>query len=220
MFQTTADRPMIFRRQLRLAAVALMQSIPNVTVQSPGDLNTPPEKMPAILVRTTGDNRRSKAPGVAQFDNTAMLVLEPRVQAETAEAAQDAIEALCYLIENKIFKGYWMSRIVQEFSTVQTEQEILADGGKHIAGARMAIGCTGFELFDATIDDPVDAAWPPAEPAIITLDRIRLHLDAAVPFDPNGTYTGSLFPDSVKPAPRTSGPDGRDEGALDVDLTT
>ena len=34
----------------------------------------------------------------------------------------------------------------------------------------------------------------------------------------SGTYTGSPFPGSVTAAPRTTGPDGRDEGALQIDL--
>lgn len=52
----------------------------------------------------------------------------------------------------------------------------------------------------------------------VPLDSIGLHVDTAQPFDPNGTYANPPFPASVHPAPRTSGPDGRDEGALNINL--
>jgi hypothetical protein len=50
------------------------------------------------------------------------------------------------------------------------------------------------------------------------LQTVDINVDTAAPFDPNGTYANPPFPSAVNPAPRTSGPDGRNEGALTISL--
>lgn len=68
---------------------------------------------------------------------------------------------------------------------------------------------------DVTITDA--DGWQPTGTPITS---VGIHADLGAPFDPNGTYTPSTDapPYTPAPAPRTSGPDGRDEGALDITL--
>ncbi|HQT79768.1 MAG TPA: hypothetical protein PLD10_22215, partial [Rhodopila sp.] len=87
------SEPMLARRQVRLAAVAALQSITGLTVQSPGDWATPPEKMPAALLRVVSERKDSVVKQMPEFTTTVTLEIQLRTQALTASAAQDAIEA-------------------------------------------------------------------------------------------------------------------------------
>lgn len=216
---TQLDQPMSARRQFRLAIVAeLRTKIPGVNVMSPGDWPTPPEKLPALLVNVPTEQKQSVNRGMAEFTTTCSIVVQGQVSATTGEAAQDAIEDLVYRTEEAILRGYWIVGMGQQFTTVQTEVECKADGNWHLAGFRMTFNAETFESFDPTADTPAASQWPPADPVISPFTEVQLHVDTAAPFDANGTYPDSPFPSSVQPAPRTSGPDGRDEGALDIQL--
>jgi hypothetical protein len=201
------------RRQIRLSALAAIvgANIQNVgapvTIESPGDWTTPPEVLPAILLRAPGDRKESKHRGQPQFDTTVTIEIEARVQALTAMDAQDAIEDLCLSIEQALLTNYDLISITQQVAAVETKTEITSEGREHFGGAMMHFVFECFESFD-----PFEAIEPPA------LNNMKLHIDLVGTFDPTGTYPDPPFPDSVTPAPRTSGPDGRDEGALDINL--
>ena len=67
--------------------------------------------------------------------------------------------------------------------------------------------------------DPFNDAPLCLQPVLPDLAGLGIHVDLVSQFDAAGTYVGSLFPSSVAPAPRQSGPDGRDEGALNFNLS-
>lgn len=200
-----ADQTILARRQVRLAALAALQGANlGATIECPGDWTTPPDILPAILLRTPRDRKESIARSQPDFTTTVTLELEARIEASSAVAAQDAIEALGYNIEQALFTSVGLIALLQQVASVDTETEISSDGRRHLGGIRMTIALELFEAF---------------EPAPgIALTSIGIHADMGNPFDPTATYAGSLFPAAVQPAPRTSGPDGRDEGALDISL--
>lgn len=213
------SQPMSARRQLRLAVMGELQAqIAGVTILSPGDWPTPPEKLPALLVNVPTESKQSLNKGMAEFTTTASIVIQGQAAAATAAQAQDAIEALAYQVENAILASYWITSLVQQFASVHTEVEITADGSRQLAGFRMTLGAEMFESFDATATPPTASTWPPADPVLAPFTETQIHLDTTSPFDASGTYANPPFPGSVLPAPRTSGPDGRDEGALDIQL--
>jgi hypothetical protein len=220
----TTAQAMLARRQVRVAAVAALQRIAGLTVQSPGDWNTPPSKLPAALVRTPSERKDGAAKSQPNFTTTVTLEIDLRVQGSTAEAAQDALEALGYTVEETLLRDYSLNAMIQQFSGVDVDAEITAEGGVHFGGARMRIACETLETFG--VGDPVadgtvtPGPWPVSPPATVDLTSVGVHLDMLDPFDPTGTYTPS--PDAPAytptPAPRTVGPDGRDEAALDINL--
>jgi hypothetical protein len=53
---------------------------------------------------------------------------------------------------------------------------------------------------------------------LVALTSVTLDGDLVNVFDPAGTYVGTLFPQSVRPPPRSAGPDGRSEGSLVISL--
>lgn len=198
------------RRQLREAVKTVVQAITGVTVESPGDWATPPGKLPNIKLRCGIDRKQSVAKTQPEFTTTVTLELLARVGASTASAAQDAIEDLGQKIELAILGAPAFVVLLQQVSSVTTQTEINAEGEQHLAGIQMSIDCEVFEAFDPTEINPAD--YP-------ALQQLNVHVDTAAPFDATGTYASPAFPDSVTPAPRTSGPDGRDEGTLQLDMT-
>ncbi len=201
------------RAQLRQAALAALQAasdrgdlLPGVTIDSPGDWNTPPERLPAILLRCGDENKTSMGKTVPNFTTSVALELSARLQAATADEAQDQIEQLGAQIEQVLFTDYALNSLVQQFARVQTATQVTADGRQHIGGILMRVTLEVFEVFQPA---PTQA-----------LDSIGIHADLAAPFDPSGTYQPSTDapPYQSTPAPRTTGPDGRDEGALDITI--
>lgn len=202
-----ADPTMLARRQLRLAAVAALtgDQFAGIAIDSPGDWATPPDAMPAILLRAADERKESIGKGAPQFTSTIGIEIEARVRATTAAGAQDAIEALCYAIEMALLTNYDLMRIVNQVASVDSRTEVTSEGRTHFGGARMLFSYEVPEMFDTFMT---------GQP--VPLTGFGLHFDAGAPFDATGIYENPLFPGN--PAPRTAGPDGRDEGALDIAL--
>ncbi len=212
-----AGELMLARRQIRLAALAALtgEQFAGVTVDSPGDWSTPPELLPAILLRAPDDRKESIGKGAPQFTSTCTIEIEARVEERTGSAAQDAIEALCLCIEMALLTNNDLIRIINQVVSVESRTEISSEGRTHFGGARMLFAFEVPEMFDS-YGAP---GAPPGEPLTglpIPLHSFGLHLDAGAPFDSRGNYPDARFP--AAPAPRTAGPDGRDEGALNIDL--
>lgn len=201
------NQSMTAGRQIRLAALAALycDALAGVTIESPGDWSTPPEALPAILMRTASDRKESITRGAPEFTTTSTIEIEARVGAASASTAQDAIEALCYAIEQSLLTNQALIRLCNQVVSYDTRIEISADGQIHFGGAAIQVG---FELPE--MYDPFERRAPPA------LTRFGLHFDAASPFDATGNYPSPAFP--VAAAPRAAGPDGRDEGFFEIQL--
>lgn len=65
---------------------------------------------------------------------------------------------------------------------------------------------------------PKGCSWPADAPAVVDVKSLAIDLDLVNVVDKLGRYSNPLFPDSVKPAPRLQGPDGRIEGQVVVQL--
>lgn len=204
-----ADQPMLARRQIRLAALAALSgaAFAGVAIDSPGDWATPSEALPAILLRATDDRKEAISRGQPDFTTTVTLELEVRVGAANASAAQDKIEALCYSIETALLTNYALISIINQVTSYDTRMEISSDGKIHFGGAKITINFELPEMFD-----PFAVTLPP------DLITASIHVDMLAPFDATGTYANPPFPAAIVTAPRTSGPDGRDEGVLLITL--
>ena len=201
----------IARRTLRQAALTALQTLTGVTVESPGNLETPPAKLPHISLHAPMDRKSPIAKSAADFTTTVTLELMASTAGATPTAAQDAIEALCARIEDVVLGCVVLLASVQQVSNFSTQTKLDSDGDRHTAQARMVIDFETFEVFDPLAIDPT---------LTVTLNMLNVHVDTVQPFDAAGTYSSPPFPDSVPAAPRTSGPDGRDEGHLQITLNT
>jgi hypothetical protein len=218
---TLQIQPMTAQRLLRLAVVGLLkQKLNGFLVESPGVWPVPQDKLPAVLVRAPNGDKQSINKGLPEFNTTVTVEVLGQVKGDRPDLAQDAVEDLAFQVEQLILQGYWINRVVQQFASVSCDIEVRTDGQVPLAGFKMQIQCETFEAFDATVVIPDGTTWPMPEPDTYTTDLqgVNLHVDAVQPADPNGAYSNPLFPSSVTPAPRTGGPDGRDEGYLQIDL--
>ena len=199
------------RRQLRLLTVQAVQAFTGVTVLSPGDWETPSRNFPEIKVRCPSDSKLSVAKAMPSFTTTVTIEILARVSAPTDVAALDAIEALGQRIEDAVFGMAALVRVIQQVASVTTQTAVTSDGLTHIAGALVTVGLEVFESFDPSLIDPS---------AMQALQTVLVNLDTAHPFDATGTYASPPFPASVTPAPRVTGPDGRNEAGLQITLPT
>lgn len=206
-----ADPTITGSRQFRLDVIAALQGLTLnsavVPVVSPGDWNVPPESMPEISVRADGGSEQ-KTPwnkGQPNYTTTTPIIVTGRVSSVGASACQDSLEALQYLIEEAVLTNFSLVERMQQ-APVSVDKEITSEGEYHLGRVSMTFTFEFPEVFEPVIGT--------------SLEGLGIHADMAGTFDASSTYTGSLFPASVVPAPRTSGPDGRDEGRLEINLPT
>jgi hypothetical protein len=197
------------RRQVRTLALNALNTLSGPSVDSPGDWDAQPKDLPNIKLRAIGDRKVSIGRVPPEFTTTVTLDLLLSAAGKTAEDAQDAIESLCGQVENVLLTNQPLLAVVQQFNTVASDVSISAAGSQHIAQSRMQLECETFETFDPLQVNPG---------ALPDLQQVGIHVDATNVADPTGTYPNPPFPQAVTPAPRTAGPDGRDEGHVEINL--
>ncbi|MGN6518657.1 MAG: hypothetical protein ACTHK2_04445 [Dokdonella sp.] len=201
----------LVRRLLRTQVQQVVQTLTGLTVASPGVRPIAPREKPYCSLRTGLERKASGARAMPTFTTTTTLELSLFVAGSTDVDAQDQLEAWGQQVEQAVLAAPAFVQVLQQVAAITSEMRI-SDAGEAFEGElHMAIECETFEAFDPTVIDP--AAYP-------QLLQMGVHVDTVRPFDANGVYLDPPFPDAVAPAPRTAGPDGRDEGALLVDLST
>lgn len=176
-----ADAQMTARRQVRLAVLAALQGAGlGCQIESPGDWTTPPEKLPAILMRATADRKQGAMPGQSEFTTSVTIQIEARIEAGDAGRAQDAIEALSYDIECAVLTNYEVLRIVQQVASVDTTVEISSNGMQHLAGVAMSFAFEVFEFFDPFTQSPNQPVAMPLTEVTITEDSV-VGIDITLP---------------------------------------
>jgi len=225
------------QRQLRLAMKTILTALVGVETQSPGDWDTPSEQLPEIKVRAADGRKTSVARGPAGYTSNVGIEVLARVSAETGEAAQDAIEALGVRIEDAAMTAPHLIEWLQQIASVACSTTITASGRDHIGEMRWTFDCETFETFERPDVAPEE---------YVELRRMLVNIDTLRPFDPGltstqspatvgasvndpltaivavpaGNYPNPPHPETVLPAPRASGRDGRLEGVLDLTLPT
>ncbi len=204
---------MLYRAMLRDIAADVLrraQTLAGDRVYTPRDWPTV-QCYPCILVDCLNDRKESLGQQPPAFTATTTLNVNARVEAQGVGPARDACEQLCDQIECALLTCQPLLKHIQQGSSIETVMELDATGRVHIADLRMALELQYFIAFDPLTDTP-----PALQPVAVPLEAVGIHADTIAPSaDRTGTYTNPPFPASVTPAPRTRGPDGRDEGALD-----
>lgn len=199
------------RREMRLAAIAALTQVPNVTVKSPGVWATQPSNRPEILIDCDIEQKDSLGRTVPEYTTSSVLRVSARLISGTAESAQDAIEALGATIEAVLLGNVQFVGRLQQISQVVSKTTIDSNAGHHTATLVIALTCEHLEVYSPDEIDPTQ--FP-------DVSQLLVHVDLTNIADPSGTYPGSVFPSVVQPAPRTHGPDGRDEATASVTFPT
>ena len=181
-----ANTSILARRHIRLLALAALSgdTFSQVTIESPGDWDTPPDDLPAILLRSPDDRKVSMSKGQPTFSTTVTIEIEARVSGITAESAQDAIEALCFAIETALFSSYDLTGAAS-LVACDTRTEVTADGRVHFGAARMTLQAELPESFDA---------FKPGDP--VELMDFGLVFPAGQPYDSTGNHINPFFASS------------------------
>jgi hypothetical protein len=183
-------------------------------VFSPLDRPTWKGNYPVMFLQTPSEEKASLGPNSApQFTTTTTVRIVARVTAPQAKndagaaAAELALEALQTQIEIALINNPALMSQLQQIPWVRAQKEVNGESEQHVGELVMEIG---MEFYQGPEDFyPVSS---------VSLEQITVDFDAVNVYDANGTYPDPPFPDSVEPAPRTSGPDGRAEGGLDITL--
>lgn len=220
-YKNPAEQPMLGRRLLRLALVSALEVYSdkhgkNWRVESPGVRNLADDSLPAIRVRTPSGRKSSWGPQQPSFTSTITLVVELMAREDSEEKAQDFIEDMEYHVERAIFQNFATLVAIQQFTDTESVTEINATGSQFVAATTVTLNAQLPEVFP--YEEPDESEWPVPNPPMDEIDTVVIEADMKAPFDPNGTYPAGDFPDSVKPAPRTEGPDGRVEIGVEITL--
>ena len=193
-------------REMVIDALKVANTLAGERVYSPRDWPVNAKDMPAILVDDQREESESRGnAGFPAFLTTTFIVVDGRVERGTEELAKADLATLRGQIKVAILASYTIIASVEQVVGIRSECRVSAEAKKHVGELRMEFAFRYPEDFEPTITD--------------TLEGVDLHADLEAPFDAAGTYSDPPFPEAVHPAPRTSGPDGRDEAALSIDLT-
>jgi hypothetical protein len=199
-------------RQLVIAAL-LRQTDAGPHVYAPDDVPVQHEEMPSILVETPNETKssRGRMGGIPQFLTIATVTATGYVEATSAIRAKAQIDRLTKQMERCVLTSNDIIVSIQQFTEVRSSYTVTADGQMH-----NGIGIVQFDM-----EFPQEF-YP--EPPTYPLESVVLDADLANRFDAAGTYSpgdpgfNADFPNSAVPAPRSSGPDGRLEGRIKIDL--
>jgi len=188
---------------------------------------------PIIWLHSPAEDKESLGrQGGPQFTVTATIRISARVQLKAlpknaaAGAMILALEGLQRQIERALINFPPLMSRLQQFPFIRSEMAESDEGDQNLGELVMDVGMEFYQgpeefyLSEAPLEpSPFD---PAAEVAgvqpIIPLDGLSVTSDLRNVFDPTGTYADPPFPDSVTPAPRTVGPDGRPEGGLSFEF--
>lgn len=214
MTTTAQIRELVVQALTTKNAQGMYPTAANGNVFSPRNWATFKGQYPAIFIRTPNEDRESLGRHSAQqFTTTATIHVSARVTAAAlpndagAAQAELALEALKTQIDQALINNPAIAIVLQQISFVRSEITVNSDGALPLGELVMQFG---MEFYEGPEDFyPVDG-----DP----LEEITVDVDLTNRYDPSGTYANPPFPSEVEPAPRTSGPDGRAEGGLDIQL--
>ena len=183
-------------------------------VYSPRDWPVKPARFPVISVRWHEDDKESMGANAPAFYTTTVVRVVGRVAALPEEddagaaAARLALGILKRQIEVAVINNYALTRIISEFASVSSRQEIKNEGQEHEG--------------ELTMDFALKYQQGTEDFAPVLYDQIReiaIYADLANVASPTGEFTPP-FPYAVTDSPRTQGPDGRVEAAALIELET
>lgn len=174
------------------------------------------ENMPQILVYDAEEEAHSEARGQPNFTTVSYLKVDGRVKAETAKGARELLDQMHMQILQAVVINYDILKVLQQIKSIHTQKKMNSETGMHVGQIIIAFGLEYFQAeedFD-TLSDAAFAGTSTSPP--VDLKEVDINVDLINRFDANGNYPGAPFPGSVTPAPRTEGPDGRNEAFVKI----
>jgi hypothetical protein len=184
-------------------------------VFSPRDWPTWDGTYPVVLVSAPDEVGESLGRNAPQFTVTTTVRIEARMQTTpmdsdaAASTLMAGLQAMRDEVKRAVINSYDLTKITQQYPFFRSRITTDPSGDQHLGQMVMELG---MEFYQGPED------FFPITP--VAIDEIGIHVDSINVFDPSGTYPNPPFPQAVTPAPRTQGPDGRDEGYLVIQTDT
>lgn len=167
-------------------------------------------EIPVLIVDPLYDERReSQGRAAPEFRTFTTIRLRCRVSAkgQVDDAGglecRDQLEYIKREIELALINATPIMKLIEGFSGIETAFRLSTEGEQNFGELVMAVSVS-------FVEGPEDFAPIDTAP----LKEMKLYTDFRSPFSPTGTYAETPF--SANPPPRTSGPDGRIEGGVDL----
>ncbi|TAL89283.1 MAG: hypothetical protein EPN62_08775 [Candidimonas sp.] len=195
--------------QLRDMVVAALVGKTDVgaLVYSPRSWPTQDRQYPYLMVQVPDETKDSLGRTAPQFNVVATIRILARVQFpgqvndQASAKTEAALEQIKAQIEVAVINSPTLTQSIQQFLSVHSTIRIDSNGATYLGELVMDFQ---LEFYQGPEDFyPVDA---------VPLEDVDIRADLVNVDDPTGTYPNPDFPQSVTPAPRTAGPDGRNEG--------
>ncbi len=182
----------LLRAQFRqFVAGQIQAACPAVPVVQNRALASYAGALPVITLSTPGDHKQSMLRGGPQFTTTVLLEINARATASTDDLALQGLETLIERIETAVITNQAVIDLVQQFTTVRTDQKVSAANGTVIAEGLMQIECEFYQDY--------------RDPPFIPLADIRATVtDQSPQLDPLATFDVALAAGAamfVKPDP-------------------
>lgn len=169
---------------------------------------------PIIWLHSPAEDKESLGrQGGPQFTVTATIRISARVQLKAlpqnaaAAAMILALEEIQRQIEKALINFPPLMSRLQQFPFIRSEMVDSDEGAQNLGELVMDVGMEFYQGPEEFYQIPTD----PLHELSITSDLLNV-------VDATGTYLDPMFPDSVTPAPRVVGPDGRAEGFLSYEF--
>lgn len=208
---TTQD----FLRDKIVEILVASRTLANKDVYSPGDWPTQTETMPIIHVDDPHEEKMSEGRHQPSFTVTGYFRVDARLKATTEKECRISLDILRNQIQRAVIGNYDLQRLIQQVKHVKTVKQINSESGFHVGQVVIEFGLEyyqGPEDFDTLAPGAFIASDTPA-PAVI--EDIEINVDLRNVFDATNNYAPTVFP-PVPAAPRTTGPDGRNEGFIKI----
>lgn len=182
-------------------------------VFGPRDWPTTLGDMPIILVQTPSERKQSQGNGGINFNVTMTVRVVARVTSPAATGDTGCLACLAALgtLQRQIEVAVITANPtlpVSQISSVEIQNQVTSNAHQHVGELTMDFTLEFYQGYE-------DFGPPTVNP----LQEMAVYTDLVNVFSPTGTFTQNPFPGSINPSPRTSGPDGRLEGAgLDITL--
>lgn len=149
-------------RLLRLQIAQILTTLGEVqtpawTIQSPVDwpvpTTAPADKLPFVGVNEGGNDKMAASRGPQFFTTTVHVELVVRTKMfNDRTSAQDAIDAMEYLIEKTLFTDYALIRAIQQFSSWNAQKSVDAEGNGHMGALTVKMQLELPEEFNPAAD--------------------------------------------------------------------
>ncbi len=179
---------MLYRAQLRDTAAAQLvaaNTLAGANVFVPRDWPTNAGIYPAILVQAYRERKDARGHSqVPQFIATARLSIVGRLQAVTAESAEEQLDEFCEQIELAVLTCQAILQNVSRITYVETDMGVSAEGRQHIGEVQIDFG------LEYSVDiDPIGQS-PVAPSAAVPFQTITTAItEPAGTVQPSQTFT-------------------------------